>query len=38
VAGLADEFLTVYDVSDEVATVVHAEPTVLWDALMRART
>jgi hypothetical protein len=35
-AGLADEFLRVYDVSDEVATVVHAEPPVVWDALMRA--
>ena len=35
-AGLADEFLPVYDVSDEVATVVHAEAPVVWDALMRA--
>ena len=35
-ARLADEFLPVYDVSDEVATVVHAEPAVVWDALLRA--
>jgi hypothetical protein len=36
VPGLADEFLPVYDVSDEVATVVHAEPRAVWDALVRA--
>jgi len=35
-AALADQFLPVYDVSDEVATVVHAEPPVVWEALMRA--
>jgi hypothetical protein len=30
----ADEFLPVYDVSDEVATVVAAEPQVVWEALL----
>jgi len=30
----ADDFLPVYDVSDEVATVVDAEPQVVWEALM----
>jgi hypothetical protein len=33
---LADEFLPAYDVSDEVATVVQAEPPVVWQALMEA--
>ena len=32
----ADEFLPVYDVSDEVATVVAAEPQVVWEALLEA--
>ena len=32
----ADEFLPVYDVSDEVATVVAAEPQAVWDALLDA--
>jgi hypothetical protein len=32
----ADEFLPTYDVSDEVATVVHAAPGAVWDALMAA--
>ena len=32
----ADEFLPVYDVSDEVATVVAAEPQVVWEALLGA--
>jgi len=31
---LADDFLPVYDVSDEVATVVDAEPQVVWEALI----
>src|SRR5581483_5940342 len=31
---LADEFLPVYDVSDEVATVVVADRQTTWDALM----
>jgi hypothetical protein len=30
---LVDEFFPVYDVSDEVATVVVAEQTVTWEAL-----
>ncbi len=33
---LADEFLPVYDVSDEVAMVVQADPRAVWDALMGA--
>ncbi len=33
---LANEFLPAYDVSDEVATVVRADPSVVWDALMHA--
>ena len=33
---LADEFLPSYDVSDEVATVVHADRAAVWDALMAA--
>jgi hypothetical protein len=33
---LADELLPVYDVSDEVATVVHAETPRVWQALMDA--
>ena len=33
---LVDEFLPVYDVSDEVATVVAADPQTTWDALMDA--
>jgi hypothetical protein len=32
----ADEFLPVDDVSDEVATVVAAEPQVVWEALLEA--
>ena len=35
-AVLADDFLPVYDVSDEVATVVDAEPEVVWEALTDA--
>lgn len=35
-AVLADDFLPVYDVSDEVATVVDAEPQIVWEALMDA--
>jgi hypothetical protein len=31
---LVDEFLPVYDVSDAVATVVHADVAMTWDALM----
>ncbi len=31
---LVDDFLPVYDVSDAVATVVHAEVGTTWDALM----
>lgn len=31
---LADEFMPVYDISDSVATVVHADPQTTWDALM----
>jgi hypothetical protein len=33
---LVDEFLPVYDVSDEVATVVDADAQTTWDALMDA--
>ena len=33
----ADEFLPVYDVSDEVATVVAAEPEAVWEALLGCR-
>jgi hypothetical protein len=33
---LADEFLPVYDVSDAVATVVHADVATTWDALLDA--
>ena len=33
---LVDEFLPVYDVSDEVATVVEADAQTAWDALMDA--
>ena len=32
----ADEFLPVYDVSDEVAIVVTAEPPAVWEALLDA--
>jgi hypothetical protein len=32
----AEEFLPVYDVSDEVATVVAAEPQAVWQALLEA--
>lgn len=32
----ADEFLPVYDVSDEVATVVAAEPHAVWQGLLDA--
>ena len=32
----ADEFLPAFDISDEVATVVHADRAVVWDALMEA--
>jgi hypothetical protein len=32
----ADEFLPVCDVSDEVATVVAADPPVVWEALLVA--
>src|SRR3974377_554707 len=32
----AEEFLPVYDVSDEVATVVAAEPHAVWEALLDA--
>lgn len=32
----ADEFLPVYDVSDEIATVVAADPQVVWQALLDA--
>ena len=32
----AEEFLPVYDVSDEVATVVAAEPHAVWEALLEA--
>jgi hypothetical protein len=31
---IVDEFLSVYDVSDSVATVVHADLAAAWDALM----
>jgi hypothetical protein len=31
---LVDEFLPVYDVSDAVATIVHADVATTWDALM----
>jgi hypothetical protein len=31
---LAEEFLPVYDVSDEVATIVDADPQTVWEALM----
>ena len=33
---LADDFLPVYDVSDEVAIVVAADPKTVWDALLEA--
>jgi hypothetical protein len=33
---LAEEFLPVYDVSDEVATIVDADPQTVWQALMNA--
>lgn len=33
-ALLADELLTFYDVSDEVATLVHADTPTVWQALM----
>jgi hypothetical protein len=33
---LAEDFLPVYDVSDEVATVVDADSHTVWDALMNA--
>lgn len=33
---VADDFLPAYDVSDEVATVVHAPPPVVWEALLAA--
>ncbi len=33
---IADEFLPVYDVSDEVATAVDADAAAVWDALMAA--
>ena len=33
---LAEEFLPVYDVSDEVATVVAADPSAVWAALLGA--
>jgi hypothetical protein len=36
VSVLAEELLPVYDVSDEVATVVEADPRVVWDALVGA--
>ncbi len=32
----AEEFLPVYDVSDEVATVVAADPHAVWQALLEA--
>jgi hypothetical protein len=32
----ADEFLPVYDVSDEVATVIAADPPAVWEALLAA--
>jgi hypothetical protein len=32
----ADDFLPVYDVSDEVATVVEADPQTVWEALLVA--
>jgi hypothetical protein len=32
----ADDFLPVYDVSDEVATVVDADPGAVWEALLDA--
>ena len=32
----ADDFLPVYDVSDEVAIVVAADPKTVWDALLEA--
>jgi hypothetical protein len=35
-AVLVDEFLPVFDVSDEVATVVAADSQTIWDALMDA--
>jgi hypothetical protein len=35
-ATLLDEFLPVYDISDEVATVVEADARTTWDALMDA--
>jgi hypothetical protein len=33
---LAEDFLPVYDISDEVATVVDADSHTVWDALMNA--
>lgn len=33
---LADDFLPTYDVSDEVATVVRAQPAEVWAALLDA--
>jgi hypothetical protein len=36
VTALADDLLPVYDVSDEVATVVAAEPSAVWRALLDA--
>jgi hypothetical protein len=33
---IADELLPVHDVSDEVATVVEADPRIVWDALLDA--
>ena len=32
----AEEFLPVHDVSDEVATVVAADPPAVWEALLDA--
>ena len=33
---LADQFLPIYDVSDEVATVVAADSAIVWEALLDA--
>ena len=33
---IADELLPSYDVSDEVATAVHADPETVWEALLDA--
>ena len=33
---LSDDFLPVYDISDEVATVVSADQKATWNALMNA--